>query len=231
MAFFHREEQYLSLLSNQEYTVEELAARLFVSEPTVRRDINALKKKDLVLCQRGVVRLKSHYADQRIPRNWRNQEAIPEKEAIARKAAALVKDGDVVMLDASTTAFHLISRLCAFQNILVITNGAHTAMEAVARGLKTICTGGELTRESFSYVGSDAERSLKQYHASIAFFSCRGITEDGLATDNSLLENAMRRIMIQNAKKKYLICDRTKFGKTYLQTLCLAEEVDGVITD
>ena len=113
----------------------------------------------------------------------------------------------------------------------MITNGAKTALELAAMGIRTICTGGEITQESFSYVGTDAENILKNYNADVSFFSCRGLTEDGLATDNSILENSMRKIMISNSKKSFLLCDKSKFGKKYLNTLCNTKELTDVISD
>ena len=98
-------------------------------------------------------------------------------------------------------------------------------------GIKTICTGGEMTLESFSYVGVDAEQILRQYNADVAFFSCRGVSEDGIITDNSILENSIRSIMIKNARKKYLLCDKNKFGQKYLHTLCHVNDLDGVISN
>ena len=71
----------------------------------------------------------------------------------------------------------------------------------------------------------------KKYNADIAFFSCRGLSEDGIATDNSILENSIRRIMIKNAKESYLLCDNTKFKKKYLNTLCNIKEISGIITN
>ena len=121
--------------------------------------------------------------------------------------------------------------LANFKEIFVITNGAKAAIELALMGIKTICTGGELACESFCYVGTDAESVLSRYNADIAFFSCRGITDEGIATDNSVLENSMRKIMMRNSKKSFLLCDKSKFGKTYLNTLCSVEELDGIITD
>ena len=135
------------------------------------------------------------------------------------------------MLDASTTAFHIIPYMTDFKKILVITNGAKTALESASMGIRTICRGGEMALDSFCYVGTDAESIIKKYNADIAFFSCRGITEDGLATDNSILENSIRRIMIKNSKKSYLLCDETKFNNKYLNTLCDIKEITGVITN
>ena len=98
-------------------------------------------------------------------------------------------------------------------------------------GIRTLCTGGEMTLESFSYVGTDAENFLRRYNANIAFFSCRGLSEDKIATDNSIFENSIRKIMIQNSHKSYLLCDKNKFGKTYLNTLCTEKEISGIITN
>lgn len=231
MSIYNREDRYIKLLSERTYTVKELSETLFISEATVRRDIVALKEKDIVVSNRGTVKLKSKYADQRIPLFIRDLESNDEKKEIALKAMSYVKNGDVVMLDASTTAYHLLPHLATLKNILLITNGSKTAIDAVSMGIKTICTGGEMTPESFSYVGTDAEQLLRRYHADVAFFSCRGVSEDGTVTDNSVLENVLRRIMIKNSKKKILLCDKSKLGKTYLHTLCDSDELDMIISN
>jgi len=231
MSLYNRENQYINLLAQKPHSVKELSEKLFISEPTVRRDIALLQEKELLTCKRGIVTLKTNSPDQRIPLFIRHLEQNEEKQIIARKALEHIKDGYVIMLDASTTAFHLLPYLTEFKNILVITNGAKTALESASMGIRTICTGGEMALDSFCYVGTDAESILKRYNADIAFFSCRGITEDGIATDNSILENSIRRIMIKNSKESYLLCDETKFKNKYLNTLCDIKEITDVITN
>ncbi len=231
MSIYEREATYINLLSEREHTIKELASKLFLSEPTIRRDILILERKDIITRKRGIVKLKINIADKRIPLFIREMEQQREKKEIAQKAIRHIKDGDVIMLDASTSAYCILPHLANFKEIFVITNGAKTAIELASMGIKTICTGGELAQESFSYVGTDAENILNRYNADVAFFSCRGLTEDGLATDNSILENSMRKIMIKNSKKSYLLCDNSKFGKTYLNTLCRIKELEGLITD
>lgn len=231
MSLYNRENQYINLLAQGPATVKELSEKLFISEPTVRRDIILLQQKELITRNRGIVTLKTHSPDQRIPLFIRQLEQNEEKKTIAIKAASKIKDGDVIMLDASTTAFYILPLLTNFKKILIITNGAKTALEAVSMGIRTICTGGEMTLESFSYIGPDAEATLSRYNADIAFFSCRGISDDGVATDNSIMENNMRRIMIKNSKESYILCDKSKFSKTYLNTLCKVEEISGLISD
>lgn len=231
MSVHNREEMYIRLLTEREHTVEELAHKLFISEPTVRRDILVLERKDIITRKRGRVSIKINSADKRIPLFIRDMENKEEKKEIALKAISNIKDGDVIMLDASTTAYYIIAHLANYKNIFVITNGAKTALGLAAMGIRTVCTGGELTGESFSYVGTDAEDILRRYNADVAFFSCRGITEDGLITDNSILENSARKIMIANSQKSYLLCDKSKFGKKYLNTLCRKEDITAVISN
>ena len=231
MPIYEREKNYISLLSEREYTISELSKILFVSEPTVRRDILSMKKDELVECVRGRVRLKTSSPDKRIPlfvRDFRNNEP---KQKIAEKAAALVKDGMVIMLDASTTACCIVPYLAVFHNLFVITSGARTAIALASVGIRTVCTGGELALESLSYIGGDAMRTLSGYTADIAFFSCSGLSDGGLATDNSISENDMRKIMMSRAKKSYLLCDSSKYGKVDLNIICDIKNIDGVIMD
>ena len=231
MSVYNRETQYINLLTQKPHSVKELSEKLFISEPTVRRDVIHLQEKNLVTRKKGIVTLKTNSPDQRIPLYIRHFEQNQSKQTIAKKASSFIKDGFVIMMDASTTAFHLLPHLTQFKNILIITNGAKTALEAASMGIKTICTGGEMTLESFSYVGPDAESTLSKYNADVAFFSCRGVSEDALATDNSILENSMRQIMIKNSKKSFLLCDSSKLGKICLNTLCHTDEIEGVITE
>ena len=230
MSTHQREEKYIRLLAGRDHTVKELAKKLFISEPTVRRDIALLKEKEILVSKNGVVSLKVSFSDKRIPLFIRETEQKEEKVRIAERAAKHIKDGDVVMLDASTTAYHLLPHLVKFKNLILITNGAKSAIEAAAMGIKTICTGGELAPESFCYVGEDAESVLRRYNADIAFFSCRGLSNDGRVTDNSILENGIRRIMMENSARSFLLCDKSKHGKVYINTLCHTKDLDGVIS-
>lgn len=231
MAIYAREDEYIRLLAEREMTVRELAARLFVSEPTVRRDILRLKEKGLVSSARGTVRLHTGAPDRRIPMFLRDSAHREEKNAIARQALALIHDGDVLMLDASSTVLCLLPHLAQFRDLFVITSGAKAALTLADMGIRTLCTGGEMISGSFSYIGPDAERTLGHYNADVALFSCLGLSDAGVATDSSIQENRMRQIMMANAKRRYLLCDSSKLGKTHLHTLCRVEELDGVICD
>ena len=231
MALYTREDEYIKLLSEREHTVKELSDKLFISEPTVRRDILLLKEKEILDCRRGVVKLRSSTPDTRVPMFLRNLAHTEEKNAIARRCSAFVKDGYTVMLDASTSAYCLVPQLASFKNLFVITNGAHTAIALASMGIKTLSVGGEITSDTYCCLGPDAERMISGYNADVAFISCRGINEAGAVSDSTIMENSIRRIMMQNSKKKILLCDSSKFGLTYLHTLCHTDDVDEIISD
>lgn len=231
MPIFNREDEYIKILSERAHSIKELTEKLFISEPTVRRDIVQLKKKELVACKNGIVSLRSSSPDKRIPMFIRDYENIEAKKIIASKAAEYIHDGDILMLDASTSAYALLPYLTQFKNLFVITSGAKTAIALASMGIKTLCTGGETILESFSFVGSDAERTLRNYNANAAFFSCRGLSEIGLASDNTIQENNIRKIMIQKSQHNYLLCDSSKLGHTYLNTLCHVNNIDKVICE
>jgi len=98
-------------------------------------------------------------------------------------------------------------------------------------GIKNICTGGNMILESLSYVGSDAIDTISSYNADILFFSCRGLSDNGLLSDNSLEENQLKKAMIKQSQKRMLLCDSTKLGKKYLNNLCDLSEIDEIICE
>lgn len=231
MSTFDRENTYIQLLSERNFSVKELANKLFVSEPTVRRDIVKISKKGILDCSNGVVSLNVSSPDSRIPLFLRELEQNEEKISMAKTAVTHIKNGCTIMLDASSSAYHIISYLKDFKNIFVITSGIKAAIALATLNIRCVCTGGDIISESYSLTGNDAQDVLSRYNADIAFFSCRGLSNEGLITDNSILENNIRRIMIKKSKRSYLLCDKKKIGNTYLNTLCHKDDIDGVITN
>lgn len=232
MPFYEREEKLLSVLAENKVTdINELATKLFVSLPTVRRDLKKLEARGIISRSGGKILLQSHAADERIPFILRENEQNAAKINMAKKAAALITDGDTIMTDATTSTLAIIPYLKDFHNIIVITSSAKASVILANMGIKSICTGGLMINESFSYTGADAENTAASYNADILFFSCRGVNEQGALTDNSIEENNLRRVMMKHARKKIFMCDSSKIGHTYLNTLCTLSDIDGVICE
>ena len=232
MPFYEREEQILNILSEyDEIPLIALAEQLFVSLPTLRRDLIKLEKKGLIVKKYGSVSLIKNPADAQIAFSFRAEEQNSSKHIMAKRAAQQIKDGDTVMLDASTSTYFIVPYLTELKNIIVITSGAKTALLLAQYGIPNICTGGRMINKSFSYTGSDALETISHYNADIAFVSCRGLSMDGEVSDNSIEENEVRRAMLKHSRRKILLCDGRKIGKIYLHNLCDASVFDEIICD
>lgn len=232
MSFHERKQTLIQLLKeSQELSTSEIAKILYVSEPTVRRDLKKLEESGEIIRVHGGAKSQPLSADLNTPYFIREDMQNMEKSLIGRKAAALVNDGEVIFMDASSTTINMLPFLKEKKNIIVITNGAKTALLLGQMGIKNICTGGRMLKGTFAFVGYDAMQTLKRYNADKAFVSCHGLSFDGLATDKSVEENDIRREMMAHAKSTYLLCDSSKFEKTYLHTLCNVQDFTDIISD
>lgn len=233
MPFYEREKELLEVIEKAEcISMQALLKNQYTSVSTLRRDLIKLEEKGLILRTRGGVMAVKKSPDDKIAFFLRESEKPLEKKLIAQKAAKLVKDGDTVMLDASTSAYCIIPYIAeSCKDIIVITSGAKASYLLGDLGIKNICTGGQMINRSFSYIGQIAEKTIAQYNADIAFFSCRGLSPDGYLTDNSIEENDLRRSMMQHSKRKVLLCNSSKFDNTCLNNLCHISEIDEIISD
>ena len=212
-------------------TVRELAKILYVSEPTIRRDFTELDSKGIITKVYGGAILHQGAADREIPFFFRQQEKSSVKSQMGAKAASLVKDGMVVMLDGSTSAFHLVPYLAQRKDLIVVTSGAKTAVALAEANIRTFCTGGQMLIHSFSYVGEQAESFVRNINADILFFSCRGLTEQGYMTDPAVEEANLRKVMFQYSKQKVLLCDSSKFDHTYFYNIGHVSQMDHIISE
>jgi len=226
-----REKQILEiLLKEKRATVQQLAASLYISEPSVRRDLASLEKQNLIKrVHGGAVIEETALSKNKIPFLIREYEQSSAKVQIAQKAISLVNDNVVVFLDASTSCYYLIPFLATKRNLTVITNGVKALSKLAEYDITTFSTGGALVNSCLVLVGEEACSTVESFHADVAFFSCRGVSDDGYLTDIAREENIVRKRMIQNAKRSYLLCATEKFGKTYYHNLCHKDAITGII--
>ena len=227
-----RHRQLLAALEEKpDISVKELARLLRVSEPTVRRDLTELAQQGILTKVYGGAILHRGAADREIPFFFRNQEKSAIKSRMGARAAELVQDGMVVFLDGSTSAFHLVPWLAKKKDLIVVTSGAKTAVALAEANIRTFCTGGQMLIHSFSYVGEQAEECIRSFNADICFFSCHGLTDQGYMTELSVEEANLRKVMCRFSKKRVLLCDSSKFGKTCFYNLGHIREIDGIISE
>lgn len=219
------------LLKEKQVNVKDLAGRLYSSEPSIRRDLASLQRQNLIRrVHGGAVLEENNTSSMKIPYLIREMESSSEKNILARYAANLVKDGDTIFMDASSSVCRIIPYLTDKKQITVITSGISALNLLSEYGINTICTGGSSMNSCLSLVGDDAIRTINTYRAELCFISCRGISEDGELSDISMEDNLVRREMIKRSKKSYLLCAKDKFNTSYFHKLCDASDLNGIIT-
>jgi DeoR/GlpR family transcriptional regulator of sugar metabolism len=214
--------------------VSELSDLLGVSEVTVRSDLATLAGRGLVVRTHGGAML-PEVPPLELTFATRDVSNVDLKRRIGLAAAELVQDGQSVVLDASTTALQVARALRAnrgLQDVTVITNGVHTALELLdAPGLTTILTGGQLRSTAVSLTGALASDLLSRVHASVGFFGAKGLTTVRGLTDVNLQEVEMKTAMAAVCERIVAVVDHTKLGQVSLATFVPTAKLDLVITD
>ena len=231
MFSIERQEKILELLKqSRSVTVSKLAKQLYIGEATIRRDLDALEKSGLVKRTYGGAVLVEGLSSE-IPLLMRENESRESKLSICRQASELVSDGNIIIMDSSSTTYGMIEFIAPKKDLTVITNGAKTAVSLAESHNRVYSTGGELRNSSLSYIGQHAREFISGIHADLLFFSCRGLSDDGYLYDSSPEEAELRQIMIARAKKTVLLCDSTKVGKKSFYRICKISEVSLIISD
>lgn len=226
-----RKEQIISILNSKgNVKVSELSRLYNVSEVTIRKDLQELEEAGKVRRVHGgavpVYNLKfeptfSEKADR----------LIDEKALIGKAAAALVKDGDTIALDAGTTTLQVAKNIKA-KDLTVITNSLDIAEELAEReNIEVVIIGGILRRETRALVGPVVDRVLTNLRVDKAFVGTNGLSlKDGATTPN-IIEADTKKQIIRSAKKAIIVCDHTKFDFVSFAKIVDIEEIDCVVTD
>jgi len=226
-----RRQQILAVLQTEKVSsIRDLAARLYTSEASVRRDVQALEKEGQVRRVYGGVLL-SEYENAVVPLAMRDDEHSAAKEALARRAAAMVGDGETLFLDASSTVRRMVRHLHGRKGLTIITSNQRIFDELGDCDARVYCTGGEYSRENHVFAGPAAERFVRSVSADWLFFSSQGLSLDGEISDYSETETSLRRAMIDRARRKVCLMDASKLGRRCAFTLCNRDEVDTFVCD
>lgn len=211
-------------------TVKQIAKDIHMSETTVRRDLNYLENQNVVKRNYGGAMLVSHL-HQTVPFDLRVHENEREKDIIAQKAVSLIKAGDTVYLDESSTTCALIEYLDPKSNITVVTSSLIATIFLSRKNICTYCTGGLFNPVTSSFQNRYTEEFFSKFNANIAFFSATCVSESGRIT-NSLENNVyIKQSILANAETTVFLCDHTKFDKTSLATVCTLSDVDCAVSD
>jgi DeoR/GlpR family transcriptional regulator of sugar metabolism len=222
-----RRQEMLRAVRSSPMHVADLARSFGVSEMTVRRDLDALARDGHVERVRGgaVQTLGEQSFDEIVVMR------LDAKNRIGAAAAALVRDGQTVMIDIGTTTLQAARHLHG-RRITVVTTSMAVYEELAPDGdIELILPGGVLRRNYRSLVGVLAEATLRQLRADLLLLGTSGVDANLASWDTTMVEVPIKRAMIAAAADVALLADAAKFQMAGLVHVCDAEAVDRIVTD
>ena len=226
-----RQKELLAIISEAGYvSVEELAKKTFTSPSSIRRDLANMQNLGLVKRTHGGVSLPEMNGSVAGFYN-RSQKNVKEKRLIAARAAALLKNGQSILLDSSSTASFLLPHIAKLEGATVFTNNLETAVSALKLGISTHCIGGYAINGSVSLGGTQAYKALSDINVDILFFSSQALSREGVISDATEAENFVRLLMLGRARTTVFLCDSEKFNTSSLHTLTTLDSIDFAVFD
>lgn len=209
---YERRQQLLQILDENEFvTIEQLISSMEgTSESTVRRDLKALADDGMIMLVRGgASKMKGGSSDTLVDsRLILNLEA---KDRIARCAADLVKDGDVIYIDSGSTPLKMTPYLCE-KNITIVTTNVLIFQELAGAKAECIIVGGSVNVDTGSVVGDLAVSTLEGMFFDRAFLGITGVSMKAGFSTPDLKESRKKQIVKENSKYSYVLADSSKMG-------------------
>jgi len=227
-----RRSKIVSYLRKKKYvSVNELSEIFNTHKVTIRNDLTELQNKGVLKrTHGGVTIINANKAELSFTTRERLQ--VKEKRYIGEIAASMIKDGESIILDASTTVLEIAKRIKNRKELTVITNGIRIALELFeCEGITVLMPGGRVRKDSVSLVGDFGEEILDKYNVSKGFFGAKGITiKEGL-TDVNEYEVQIKRTMVKKSKEVIAVIDYTKWNKIAFVSFASINKVNKIITD
>lgn len=224
-----RKKEILEYLSEADYrSLKEISDKFNVSINTIRRDINELCEENLVTKFYGGVSLsKKHDSSFKI-RETSNAE---EKNKIAKYAATLVKDNDLIFIDAGSTTSQLVDYFNSNYHLTIVTNNLHVINKVIHHeNWDLIVVGSKLKHSSLSLINVHDWDYLNSLNLNKAFLATTGLTIKAGATNPDNAEAIIKSTMMKRSNESYLLMDSTKFDQTSLVTFAKIDDFYKVIT-
>lgn len=232
MSTYERQQTILERLKERgSVKVTDLASELDASEGTIRNDLTALEEqKQLTRIRGGAIPINGNTVAPIF--KSRVQINADSKKKIARWASELVSDGDVILLDASSTAYHMAAYLEDRRNITVVTNHIETARALnVDPTKRIILLGGHLRPDGLAVTGEIGQESLKNLYLNIAFVSCVGFSFAVGLMEADLQEANLKRQILRSAAHVVALVDSSKFNRVGLKPFATIDQISHLVTD
>jgi DeoR/GlpR family transcriptional regulator of sugar metabolism len=211
--------------------VRDLASAFSVSEVTVRQDLEKLEAEGHVVREHGGAYLKSVRQQVRAMA-LQHLDNMDAKRKIGRAAAALIGDGETIILDSGSTTTEIAANILDRHEMTVITNALNIALMLGGEpGFEVHMPGGHFKAPTLSLSG---ERSADYFHGLFVqklFLATAAIDVEAGLTFPALSDIPVKRAMIDAAETVILAADSSKIGTRSFSALCGLDRIDTLVTD
>ena len=209
--------------------IADLAARFGVSTETVRRDLDELSRQGLVDRTYGGAAPAISIHEPAV--HERAHLRVAERRRIGACAAAMIEDGDVLMIDSGSTTVHFAQRLAvAAPRVTVLTNclGVALALGPLTETRVVLCPGDYRVQEGGVF-GPETAAFLQRFRATKAIIGASGLTAEGPVELDSAAA-WVKRTMIERAARRFLVIDESKLDALSIETICPLGRIDDLVT-
>ena len=212
--------------------VNDLTRLLGVSDMTVRRDLDVLDQRGLITKVHGGATVRRSGSIDEPAFTVKAEMEQPAKDAIARRAAALVRPGTAVGISGGSTTFSLARHLVGIPDLTVVTNSLRVAEVLHSHDAKqtVILTGGMRT-PSEALVGPIAVQAIRTLHLDQVFLGVYGLDPTAGFTSPNLMESETNRALVAAARSLVVVADHTKWGVVGLSAFAALAEAAVLVTD
>lgn len=210
---------------------KSIAAELLISEATVRRDFEKLAKQGKLRRVQGGAMRSGEDETGVTELTMRSKKSLnsAEKAAVAARAAEFVQDGECVFLDAGTSIAPIADHL-AKKRVQVVTYSSLVLQRLAHSRCALFMVGGQYDAADNIFVGALAEKQLAEFRFDHAFIGCTGVdVKNDTVFVTEIKDLRMKQIAMENASRKYLLVDASKFNKRGLVRVCGLSVFDKVI--
>lgn len=216
-------------------SVNELSELMKVSKETIRRDLKEME--DAGMIQRthgGAVLSETSKGVKEYPYLMREIQNYTEKDKLCKEAAKVIRDGDTIFIDNSSTTLNLIQHMNPRYQVTIITNSIRLLLDASLQdhsNLTLISLGGIFRASNYSLTGIMANEWINNFRPHKVFLSCYGVNVKEGITDSSVYEVDVKRLMMEKAQEVYVLADATKFDKPGVVYLADFSKIDFLVTN
>lgn len=224
-----RHAQILDLLTeNKKVEVTKLSDLLQVSQVTIRKDLDLLESRGLIIREHGYATLNdTDDINNRLAYHYES------KLEIAKRAAASVQNGETIMIESGSCCALVAMEIAnTKKDVSLITNSAFIADYIRKIGtVKIVLLGGEYQNESQVMVGPITKKCAEAFFVDKLFIGTDGFTIETGFTGNDYMRSEAVRDMAKQASNVIVVTDSVKFSQKGVVKLIDTEKVNYIYTD